>query len=304
MILDCQCILGVRPEFMKKDSTLNRFAGGMVLVFAGLSLSGVNYCQENYSIGSQTEIAETATPTPVDDGDLVTNTATASPSATPTAAATATSTPEATATIAALNLRARIFKSLADKQQLPGGSAGSAVSDQWNWLGQIAEDDIFEDTDGDAYSDSLEESLGSAVDDAKSVPPLAASRLSNRMRGSDDDMDGLLNLDEVEAGTSSAVSDTDGDGVFDGAEVLSGSDPLRSDNRPLDTDGDGLSDDLERYLGTTPASADSDSDGLRDDLEIALGTNPLRMDSDGDGVADGREFALGSDPLMQDWKLK
>ena len=293
---------------MSTDSSLQRFIGGMVLVFAGLSLSGVNYCQQNYSIGSQTEIAATASVTPTDDGELITETPSVDPTSTftATAAATSTSTPKATATptLGGSNLKSRIFQSLASDQQGRGGEAASARSDKWNWLGQIAGDEAFLDADRDGYSDSLEDSLGSLKDDARSGPPLAASRLPSRMRGSDDDMDGLLNSEEYAAGTSGVIPDTDGDGVTDGAEVLSGSSPLKADSLPFDEDGDGLSSELEKYLGLNPAAADSDGDGLRDDLEISLGANPLKPDSDRDGIADGREFTLGNDPLVKDWAAK
>ena len=69
-------------------------------------------------------------------------------------------------------------------------------------------------------------------------------------------------------------SDTDGDGIQDGAERQNGTDPLRGD-----TDEDGLIDGLE----------DRNGDG-----ELGLGeTDPLRADTDGDALIDGLEERNG-----------
>ncbi len=125
-----------------------------------------------------------------------------------------------------------------------------------------------------------------------------SSQLDARVREVDADMDGLSNDDEARRGTNPQVSDSDGDGKPDGAEVLSGSDPLNISNIALDSDGDGLGDRYEQNRGLNAKGMDSDNDGLRDDLEVVIGSNPLRVDSDGDGLSDGKEFDLGSDPIL------
>jgi len=82
-------------------------------------------------------------------------------------------------------------------------------------------------------------------------------------------------------------ADTDGDGVDDRLEILSGANPLVAD-----TDGDGLSDAEEIFTtGTSPAhvGVDSDFDGLSDDEELAASTDPANPDTDGDGIKDGAE---------------
>ena len=71
--------------------------------------------------------------------------------------------------------------------------------------------------------------------------------------------------------------DSDGDGIPDFAEGVSGPD---GGGPPTDTDGDGIPDHLD---------TDSDGDGLSDALEIALGTNPKNPDSDQDGIPDGSD---------------
>ena len=55
-----------------------------------------------------------------------------------------------------------------------------------------------------------------------------------------------------------------------------------------DTDGDGLADDAEVLVhGTSPHHADTDGDGLPDAAEIAAGLDPLDPDTDRDLAADG-----------------
>ncbi|MBK9118851.1 MAG: thrombospondin type 3 repeat-containing protein [Phycisphaerales bacterium] len=71
----------------------------------------------------------------------------------------------------------------------------------------------------------------------------------------------------------------------------------------VDTDGDGIPDWLERLTGTNPNDADTDGDGIPDgeeDLnqngiyEPELGeTDPRNWDSDGDGLSDFEETRLG-----------
>jgi hypothetical protein len=64
----------------------------------------------------------------------------------------------------------------------------------------------------------------------------------------DFDLDGLLDADERALGTDEFESDSDGDGLLDGAEVHAhGTNPLVAD-----TDGDGWSDGEEIVNGTDP----------------------------------------------------
>ena len=81
-----------------------------------------------------------------------------------------------------------------------------------------------------------------------------------------------------------------------------------------DTDGDGLSDALENTTCTNPYDADTDDDGLKDGAEDVNAngvvdpgeTDPCNADSDGDGIQDGTESGIttgvpdpdGTGPLL------
>ena len=125
------------------------------------------------------------------------------------------------------------------------------------------------DTDGDGLPDSIEEYLGSDVNNT------------------DTDGDGLGDYYEVfSTYTDPTMADTDENVIKDGDE---------------DFDEDGLT-NLEELLNETyPYSEDSDNGGLSDGDEVNnFGTDPLVADTDGDGLDDGDEIILSTDPLIQD----
>ena len=72
------------------------------------------------------------------------------------------------------------------------------------------------------------------------------------------------------------------------------SDPLKTD-----TDGDGLSDGAEvNQYKTDPAKADTDGDGLSDGDEVnKYKTDPVKIDTDSGGANDGAEVKIGTNPL-------
>ena len=122
------------------------------------------------------------------------------------------------------------------------------------------------------------------------------------------DNDGLDTSAERAAGTSGALSDTDGDRQLDGPEVACGSNPLDPLSRVVggpDADSDLLPDACEAIAGTDPNAADSDGDGVIDGVEfLRLGTNPLLRDTDGDGCNDAREVAsLNADRVVSSGDL-
>jgi hypothetical protein len=144
------------------------------------------------------------------------------------------------------------------------------------------------DFDGDGMPDSWENLYGLDPTD----PSDAAS---------DEDGDGLLNLDEHIAFTDPTNADTDGDGVSDFDEVFNPViDPLNAD-----TDADRLSNvDEVGVHATDPLDPDTDADGMRDGWEVEVGLNPLAddaaLDQDADGLANLEEFLLGTDPFDPD----
>ncbi len=104
----------------------------------------------------------------------------------------------------------------------------------------------------------------------------------------DNDSDGLTNLQEYLLGTDPDRNDTDYDVLSDGNETNS-SKTYTSNPLVADTDGDGLSDLDEDKNGTNPRLQDTDGDGLTDLEEI---NDPLLdpNQADGEGLLTGRIF--------------
>lgn len=264
---------------------------------------GTKACQEDVQFAPDAKASGTpsATPTPTstpdDEGEDPTPTPTAKVSPSPSATVSVTPTPTATPAAASApgGLGSAIIDSLLaiEGQQGRGGDAA-------NWLGD-QESQLTVDTDNDGYTDVLEKKYRADSEDPASVPGITTtSRLNIRFVGRDDDLDGLTNEREKQIGSSPANTDSDGDGVSDGAEDLSLTSPILNDSRPVDIDKDGLSDIFEEEAGTNPNSPDTDRDGLKDDIEFALSANPLENDTDQDGILDGKEVQLGSDPTVAD----
>jgi hypothetical protein len=115
----------------------------------------------------------------------------------------------------------------------------------------------------------------------------------------DYDLDLLQNVLEYQANTNPTIADTDGDGLGDGAEVLTYKiDPLCNDS-----DTDGLLDGEEVGLySTNPGLNDTDRDGLFDYEEIMIyETSAISNDTDGDGLADRLElFEYFTNPTTND----
>jgi hypothetical protein len=298
---------------MQKGSLLDRVAGGLVLVSLGMVVSGTDACQEDYNFASQASITPQATITatgsitPTGSATVVgtqTPGATGSPTVTPVASA---ETPEGTPDPEEAGGDANLFTELSrldSKSQDAVAGAATGGSGVENWLGGAFQKDApgaWVDSDGDGYSDELEQDSGSEGRDGSSTPvSVTVTRIEIRVRSVDGDLDGLSTAEETQRGTNQSSDDTDRDGKLDGAEVLSGGNPLEAGDLYQDTDGDGLSDDFEREKGMSPTAVDSDGDGLRDDREMVAGSNPLQADTDGDGISDSREIDLGSDPTISE----
>ena len=103
----------------------------------------------------------------------------------------------------------------------------------------------------------------------------------------DADQDGVTNQAEFTANSDPTQSDTDGDGLLDGADA----NPLVDDNLDGDLDKDGLADTVETGTGIFVSASDT-------------GTKPDVADTDGDGHGDGAEvggtsnLGYASDPNL------
>jgi len=175
------------------------------------------------------------------------------------------------------------------------------------------------DIDGDGIKNQYDtDDDGDGMDDYYEIDNGFSPYVAN---GSDDaDNDGLTNLEEYIAGTSSSsvdtdedgvsdfdevkvhstnplVADTDGDGMSDEYEIANGLNPLLDDSTG-DADEDGLTNIQEYTAGSASNSSDTDGDGLSDyDEVITHGTNPTLTDTDNDGMTDAYEIAEGLNPL-------
>ena len=309
---------------MSDKSVLERIAGSIALVSIAVAVTGTKACQENYTVGGQASITNnpTGSVTPSVSATItgtitVTIAVTESPEPTVSGSPTIFSpTPSPTDDASVLDSEAasggsgsgagllQELSTLGDKSDEDptaqgGGAGGSGKKGDGNWLGKGFDGSQWQDSDGDGFSDSREEASQSDPNDSSSIPSdVERGQLDVRLRQLDQDMDGLLNDEETKRGTNPNLSDSDGDGRTDGAEVVSGGNPLDPSDLYVDADGDGLANTFEESKGTSSNSNDSDGDGLRDDLELVVGSNPTRIDSDGDGISDGREYDLNSDPLL------
>ena len=121
------------------------------------------------------------------------------------------------------------------------------------------------DSDGDCFDDNFEtlhkrEGFVAANDkDTRGCDP--ASPLTPGCACRDTDGDGLSQYAEAYLSSrtklvaTSAIMDSDGDGIPDGLEARYGLDPVSSNNN-LDTDGDGIPDVDEVRAGSNPVSRD------------------------------------------------
>jgi len=131
---------------------------------------------------------------------------------------------------------------------------------------------------------------------------------------------------EKEVGTDPLNPDTDSDGILDGFELSSGTNPLDPTSFPTlntakrlsrvssarqtleDIDGDGLSNTFEEERGLDPNAIDSDGDGIPDGIELLHDLNPLepnlpsevQPDGDSDGLSDSVENKYGTNPAEAD----
>ncbi len=123
----------------------------------------------------------------------------------------------------------------------------------------------------------------------------------------DSDGDGVLNSNEFALGTSPILTDSDGDGMPDGWEVIymPSINPTNAADGASDWDLDGLANSNEYLLGCSPINPDTDGDGMPDGWEFLYSLNPTNaldgaLDSDSDGLLNSNEYAFGY-LVMTNW---
>ncbi len=108
----------------------------------------------------------------------------------------------------------------------------------------------------------------------------------------DSDRDGITDGNEINSVTDPTLYDTDADGMSDGYELAHGLNAMGND-ADADSDGDGLSNVQEFAFGTAANNADSDGDRSPDGDEMIAGTNPNDISSFFQ-VKNVRQLAMGS----------
>ena len=316
---------------MFRKRALEKVSATLALGGIALLVCGTKACQEDYDVGSFASVSSTATVTPNVTATASTGgTATAVPNTTPTEIPTEDpgETPVADPTTEPVTIsgdttseeNTNLFQELSaagegEADERAAAAAGKSGTTDANWLGKNFSKDgaasgnsaatdasTWQDSDGDGFSDTFENSADADPSNPLDFPEASASwsSLKTRVRSIDSDLDGLTDEEERKYGSNPTLNDTDGDARPDGAEVLSGGDPKRAVDRYIDSDGDGLSDAYENEHGLNASALDTDSDGLRDDLELVVGANPMKTDTDGDGISDGKEFDIGTDATTAD----
>ena len=180
----------------------------------------------------------------------------------------------------------------------------------WVELGTVASGVIsYTDTTviaGSIYTYGVATVNGTSMSGRSPIGPALAQNGS-----SDEDEDGLTNLQEANLGTNPTYFDTDGDLLPDQWETLYSSfDPKSPDPTQGDADGDGLTNFVECTLSTDPDSDDTDGDGVSDADEVNSGADPTNPNDGGKAPADDMkaEFQLTTgDPSgsrSERWELQ
>ena len=148
---------------------------------------------------------------------------------------------------------------------------------------------LLSDSDGDGLADGQEDADGDgAVGEGESSP----THLLDTIVPSDIDLDGLPDVREAILGSGMADSDSDDDGLLDGAEFNG---PFDIDRDGLaavldpDSDNDGLADGTEAGVSIVPEDTDMTAGRFWPDLDPTTTTFATLRDTDDSGLSDGSE---------------
>ena len=120
------------------------------------------------------------------------------------------------------------------------------------------------------------------------------NRISKTVTALDSDNDGLSDGLEESSCTDPNDADTDDDGISDGVEDANHNgvvDTDETDPCDIDIDGDGIQDGTELGYKSGDIGPDTDTNVFQPDLDPMTTTDPLDSDTDGDGLLDGQEDA-------------
>ena len=161
---------------------------------------------------------------------------------------------------------------------------------------------VLEDSDGDGMPNELPDDYDPVV--------------GTLVEDTDDDNDGLSDVDEASEGTDPSNPDTDGDGFCDGGAstvtdssgtvICRGPDPFPMDpTLPVDTDGDMYPDIDPDGPGGLEADLDDDNDGFQDEYENSCGSDSKDitdspLDFDLDTICDGIDLDIDGDGIAND----
>ena len=153
----------------------------------------------------------------------------------------------------------------------------------------LGTDPLDEDTDGDE------------VNDKEDALPLDASETldfdqdgTGDNADTDDDNDGLSDVDELKEGTDRFDADSDDDTVMDGADAF----PMDA-TESIDSDSDGVGDNADVFPNDANETMDTDADGVGDNADAFPEDADETMDSDGDGVGDNEQKAQEDEDAAQ-----
>ena len=153
----------------------------------------------------------------------------------------------------------------------------------------LGTDPFDEDTDGDE------------VNDKEDALPLDASETldfdqdgTGDNADTDDDNDGLSDVDELKEGTDRFDADSDDDTVMDGADAF----PMDA-TESIDSDSDGVGDNADVFPNDANETMDTDADGVGDNADAFPEDADETMDSDGDGVGDNEQKAQEDEDAAQ-----
>ena len=153
----------------------------------------------------------------------------------------------------------------------------------------LGTDPFDEDTDGDE------------VNDKEDALPLDASETldfdqdgTGDNADTDDDNDGLSDVDELKEGTDRFDADSDDDTVMDGADAF----PMDA-TETTDSDSDGVGDNADVFPNDANETMDTDADGVGDNADAFPEDADETMDSDGDGVGDNEQKAQEDEDAAQ-----